>query len=157
MTAPNLLTTCTCDGAMGQSIDWAAALVANERWLRTVVLARLGERQAVDEVMQELSLAAIAQRSPLADPSKVAAWLYRLAVRKSLLYRRQCGRQHKLEGRYARWIGERAENPGAADPLGWLLRGARRPVVLAAAARIPRPGARKPLFEDTRNRAHSAL
>ena len=40
-------------------------------WLRTVVLARLGEPQAVDEVMQEVALAAVEQRSPLSDPEKV--------------------------------------------------------------------------------------
>ena len=38
------------------------------------------EPQAVDEVMQEVSLAAVKQAAPLADRSKVAPWLYRLAV-----------------------------------------------------------------------------
>ena len=76
-------------------IDWAAALAAHDRWLRIAVLARLGERQAVDEVMQEVALAAMTQRSPLADPSKIGAWLHRLAVRQSLLYRRRVGRRRK--------------------------------------------------------------
>src|SRR5207248_1638924 len=36
------------DGPAGRpvGIDWAAALAENDRWLRTAVLARLGERQA---------------------------------------------------------------------------------------------------------------
>src|SRR5262245_19839172 len=63
-----------------QSVDWAAALGQHERWLRTVVRARLGEGQAVDEVMQEVALAAIEHRAPIADSSKVAPWLYRIAV-----------------------------------------------------------------------------
>lgn len=48
---------------------------------------RLGEWQAVDEVMQEVSLAAVRQKAPLHDPTKVAPWLYRLAVTQALLYR----------------------------------------------------------------------
>src|SRR5215472_11514466 len=91
------------DGPVGRAvtIDWAAALAIHDRWLRTAVLARLGERQAVDEVMQEFALGALAQRAPLGDPAKVGPWLYRIAVRRTLLYRRQRGRQHKLIGRYA--------------------------------------------------------
>ena len=51
-------------------------------------LCRLGEPQAIDEVMQDVSLAAVRQQAPLNDPEKVAPWLYRLAVRQTLLYRR---------------------------------------------------------------------
>src|SRR4051812_18516607 len=83
------------------AIDWRAALADNDRWLRTIALARVGERQAVDEVMQEVSLAAVAERAPLLDPAKVAPWLYRLTVRQALLYRRRMGRQRKLNDRYA--------------------------------------------------------
>jgi len=82
-------------------IDWQAALAQHERWLRTVVLARLREPQAVDEVMQEVALAAVKQAAPLTDSSKVAPWLYRLAVLQSLLYRRKCGRRRRLRDRYA--------------------------------------------------------
>src|SRR5438477_9755536 len=89
------------DGTAGRPPDWAAALAKHDRWLRTAVLAGLGERQAVDEVMQEVALAALAQRAPLADPAKIGPWLYRIAVRRTLLYRRQRGRQHRLVGRYA--------------------------------------------------------
>ena len=57
-------------------IDWQAALAEHDRWLRTVIRARLGEPQAVDEVMQEVSLAAVKQSSPLSDPTKVASCPY---------------------------------------------------------------------------------
>ena len=78
------------DAALG--VDWAAVLTEHGRWLRTVVRARLGEDQAVEEVLQDVSLAAVAGRRPPADPAKVAPWLYRLAVRHALLYRRRRGR-----------------------------------------------------------------
>src|SRR5687767_12345241 len=52
------------DGPHGPGVDWAAALQSHARWLRRVILTRLGERQAVDEVMQEVCLAAVAQPAP---------------------------------------------------------------------------------------------
>jgi len=83
------------------SIDWQAALAQHDRWLRTIALARLREPQAVDEVLQEVALAAVRQSAPLADASKVAPWLYRLTVHQSLLYRRKCGRRRRLVNRFA--------------------------------------------------------
>ena len=65
--------------------------------------ARLGEHQAVDEVLQEVSLAAVGATATI-EPSRLAGWLYRLAIRKTLLYRRSMGRQHKLNGRYAQKV-----------------------------------------------------
>ncbi|MEK6246576.1 MAG: RNA polymerase sigma factor [Planctomycetales bacterium] len=100
-------------------INWQAELTQHDRWLRNVVLARVGERQAVDDVMQEVSLAAIRQQAPLRDPSKVGAWLYRLAVTKSLLYRRTMGRRRNLHKRYAERV--ESSHPGPPDPLGWML------------------------------------
>jgi hypothetical protein len=47
------------------SIDWQMALSQHDRWLRTIVLARLREPQAVDEVMQEVALAAVKQAAPI--------------------------------------------------------------------------------------------
>src|SRR6185437_3740513 len=113
------------DGRPGACrIDWSAALVEHARWLRTALRARLGEDQAVDEVMQEVALAAVAQRAPLAQPARAAAWLYRLAVRQALLYRRRAGRQRRLVVRYAENTARHAA--AAADPLDWLVRDERR-------------------------------
>jgi RNA polymerase sigma-70 factor (ECF subfamily) len=113
-------------------------LAEHERWLRTVVCARLGEPQAVDEVMQEVSLAAVRQQAPLSDPEKVAPWLYRLAVRQSLLYRRKQGRRRKMIGRYAdRFRPSEADNR-QADPLSWLLAEERAVQVRAAMSRLPK-------------------
>ena len=81
-------------------IDWPAVLASHDRWLRTVVYARVGEIQAVDEVMQEVSLAAVRQQAPINDVEKITPWLYRLAVTHSLLYRRKQGRRRKLIDRF---------------------------------------------------------
>jgi RNA polymerase sigma-70 factor (ECF subfamily) len=135
-------------------IDWAATLARHDRWLRTVVLARLGERQAVDEVMQEVALAAVAQRTPLSDPARVGAWLYRLAVRQALLYRRRCGRQRRLLGRYA---GSQTADAPAGDPLDVLLHDERRVLVREALGRLPRRDAEVLLLKYTEGWSYREL
>lgn len=118
------------------AVDWQAALAQHDRWLRTVVLARTGEAQAVDEVMQEVALAAVAQQAPLADATKVAPWLYQLAVRQSLLYRRKLGRSRKLTVQYAQRVRP-SEADRSADPLQWLLADERRRHVRDALQCLP--------------------
>src|SRR5262245_23735387 len=86
--------------AAARGSDWPALLAQHDRWLRTVVFARLGSGEGVDEVLQEVALAAVRQQAPLADVSKAAPWLYRLAVLQSLLYRRRHGRQRKPLDRF---------------------------------------------------------
>jgi len=119
------------------TIDWQAALAQHERWLRTIILARVREPQAVEEVMQEVALAAVKQAAPLADPAKLAPWLYRLAVLQSLLYRRKCGRRRRLQDQYAekQLAGERPP-PQSVDPLSWLIAEERRSMVRQALAHL---------------------
>ncbi|MCU0962446.1 MAG: RNA polymerase sigma factor [Pirellulaceae bacterium] len=122
--------------ARGVVIDWQAALASHDRWLRTVVATRLREPEAVDEVMQEVALAAVRQAAPLSDPGKVAPWLYRLAVRQSLLFRRKCGRQRRLTNRYAERLPAEDQWPTAPNPLDWLLRAERCQLVRDALERL---------------------
>jgi RNA polymerase sigma-70 factor (ECF subfamily) len=127
----------TNDGdARGPRIDWPAVLAAHDRWLRTVVYARVGEIEAVDEVMQDVSLAAVRQQAPIQDAEKVAPWLYRLAVMQSLLYRRKLGRRRKLIDRYVLRT-QPTDCDRGPDPLGWLLAEERRGQIRAALGRLP--------------------
>jgi RNA polymerase sigma factor (sigma-70 family) len=139
------------------SIDWASALAEHERWLRTVIGARLGEPQAVDEVMQEVSLAAVGQRAPLNDREKVAPWLYRLAVRQALLYRRKQGRRRKLVGRYAERFRPSEADNRQADPLTWLLAEERRRQVRSAMSQLPRRDAEILLLKYNENWSYDTL
>jgi RNA polymerase sigma-70 factor, ECF subfamily len=116
--------------------DWGAALAEHERWLRRVVAARLDEPQAVDEVMQDVALAAVAQRSPLVDPARAAVWLYRLAVRHVLMYRRRIGRQRSLVTRYV-IRNAPSETDSSPSPLAWLVSDERQQLVQAALRRLP--------------------
>jgi len=144
-------------GAEAPTIDWQAVLAEHDRWLRTVVRARLSEPDAVDEVMQEVALAAVAQRSPLADPNKVAPWLYRLAVTQALLYRRKRGRQRKLTGRYAERNQPTEQDRRESDPLDWLLAEERRRQVREALRRLPRREAEILLLKYTENWSYREL
>lgn len=118
-------------------IDWQAALTEHGRWLRSVLMARLGEPQAVDDVMQEVALAAVAQRAPLNDPTKVAPWLYRLAITQALLYRRRMGRRRKLTEGYAERVRPSEADSRTADPLAWLVADERRSLVRVALDKLP--------------------
>jgi RNA polymerase sigma-70 factor (ECF subfamily) len=124
------------DAAPGP-VDWSAALAERRRWLRTVLLARLSDHQAVDEVLQEVALAAV-RRGPqrLAD-GQVSAWLYRVAVRQALLHRRQTARAVRRTAQYAE-RAEAAHRNGAGDPLRWLLADEEAALVRKALLRLAR-------------------
>lgn len=142
-------------GAAG--VDWPTALATHERWLRVVVCARLGEAQAIDEVMQEVALAAVRQKAPLTDPAKVAPWLYRLAVRNVLLYRRKQGRRRKLIDRYAARFRPEEGDGRQGDPLGWLLAEERRSQVRAAMRRLSGRDAEILMLKYTEDWSYHAL
>ncbi len=113
-------------------VDWQAALAEHDRWLRTAVFVRLRDRDAVDEVMQEVALAAVRQAAPIRDATKVAPWLYRLAVTQCLLYRRKRGRRRKLSRRYAERTRPSEHDRRTPEPLDWLLAEERGRLVHAA-------------------------
>lgn len=138
-------------------IDWALTLAQHDRWLRTVVHTRLGEPQAVEEVMQEVALAAVAQRSPLQDLARVGAWLYRLAVRHALLYRRRLGRQRRLIDGYAESGGRAAGIAPMTDPLDGLLHAERQTLVRDALRRLPRRDAEILLLKYTEEWSYREL
>jgi RNA polymerase sigma-70 factor (ECF subfamily) len=122
-------------GDEAPSVDWSACLVAQEGWLRKVILARTGERQAVDEVFQQVAVAAVEQRAPLADPAKAGPWLHRLAVVYSARYRRACGRERRaMRGVAERQI--RLENGYADDVLALVLAREREERTRAALSRL---------------------
>jgi DNA-directed RNA polymerase specialized sigma24 family protein len=68
------------NGAPRPAVDWGACLAAHGGWLRQVILGRTGEAQAVEEVWPQVTLAALEQLWPLADPDKAALWLHRVAM-----------------------------------------------------------------------------
>jgi RNA polymerase sigma-70 factor (ECF subfamily) len=117
-------------------IDWQQVLPWHRRWLTTVLLARGVEASAVEEVLQEVDAAALAGADRLRDPTKVAPWLYRIAVVSALQHRRRLGRRKKLLQGYAdQMAGE--THSAEPDPLDWLLAEEQRQLVRRAIEHLP--------------------
>lgn len=75
---------------------WSSIWNENERWITDVLRNRLHNSDEVDEVVQEIRLGLIKSGTTPADVENPSAWLYRIAVRQVLMYRRKKGRYQKL-------------------------------------------------------------
>ena len=117
----------TANHAPAAPVEWGRALVEHAVWIRSVILARTGERQAVDEVFQQVSLAAVEQDAAGFDPSRVAAWLYRVAVIRSIRHRRERVRDRQKVERAA--ASAALSDTEEGDPFHWLLQQERRQIV----------------------------
>lgn len=155
--APKQLDTEKLEQGESIPIDWPIVLAEHDRWLRTIIYTRVGEPEAVDEVMQEVSMAAVRQAAPLRDASKVAPWLYRLAVTQCLLYRRKMGRRRKLTDRFANDRQPIESDNREADPLGWLLADERRQLIRTAVDRLPKRDAEILLLKYTEDWSYRDL
>lgn len=76
-----------------------AVFLEHESWLRTVVRSRLSEPDAVEDVMQNIAMAIVKHRNMLTEISRVGAWLYQIAIRQVLMYRRSTGRRRRMQDR----------------------------------------------------------
>ncbi len=124
--------------AVTQNLDLPMALRQHDRWLRTIVYSRVGGAEGVDDVMQEVALAAVRQREKLPELSQIAPWLYRVAVRQSLLYRRKAGRRRKLVDGLALKKPAVEHDESLPDPLAWLLAKERAGLLRTALERLAR-------------------
>ncbi len=106
-------------------------------WLRTVVRHRLGEPQAVDDVMQDVALSVFRQTAPIRDPERIAPWLYRIAVRQTLMYRRSAGRRRKLQAGYADAVQVVGPDGESTNPLRWLMSDERETSIRQAIESLP--------------------
>lgn len=140
---------------LGTAVDWRTELDRHARWLRTVVISRVGDSHAADDVMQDVAVAALAQQSPLRDAAKAAPWLYRLAVRHALLYRRTMGRRRKLVDRYA--SRQPADSCIEDDPLDWMLAREMQDNVRRALGELPGKDREILLLKHTENWSYREL
>ena len=138
-------------------IDWQAELARHDHWLRTIAYARLGKSDAVEEVMQEVALAAVRQAAPIADPAKIAPWLYQVTVRQVLQYRRKMGRQRKMTEKYAQREQPTELDVRTIDPLNFLLASERQQMVRAALGRLTEQDAEILVLKYTENWSYRQL
>lgn len=102
-------------------IDPLEALPEHEAWLRTSLLARLGNRDEVEEVMQEVAVAAANQSAKSEPVDRVGPWLYRVAMRQMMLFRRKAGRRRKLMNNVARLKQPTEEDTRNRSPVEFLI------------------------------------
>lgn len=112
--------------------DPLEALPKHESWLRTVLLSRLGNRDEVEDVMQEVAVAAANQSARFVAVEQVGPWLYRVAIRQMLQFRRKAGRNRRLllnAGQYQSLKPKQLEHQ---SPLAFLLHNERQEAVRSA-------------------------
>jgi RNA polymerase sigma-70 factor (ECF subfamily) len=112
-----------------------AVYLEHESWLRTVVRSRLNEPDAVEDVMQNIALAIVKHSSMLNEVNRVSAWLYQIAVRQVLMYRRSSGRRRKMHDRVATDPSARSEP--SASPLDGLLASEKQESLQKALGELP--------------------
>jgi RNA polymerase sigma-70 factor (ECF subfamily) len=139
------------------AVDWPTVLAQHGRWLRTVVLARLADHSAADDVMQEVAMAAVDKGHQLRDPDKAAPWLYRVAVMAALQHRRRQGRWRKLVERFAQQVPLADDDVREADPLDWLLADERQGLVRQALKSLPHRDAEILLLKYTEEWSYHEL
>ncbi|WDI43974.1 RNA polymerase sigma factor [Bremerella sp. P1] len=125
----------------------AQLLQQHERWLRTALYARLRNPVEVDDVMQETVTAALENWQQIRDPNAVGPWLYKIAIRQALLYRRKQGRIRKLHDAVEQNLPPKTN--AEANPLDWLLAEERNELVRQAMNELPRRDAEILLLKYT--------
>ncbi len=99
---------------------WPGPLVDHQSWLSKVIFARLRNQDAVDEVLQETALAASKGTCPTESQS-CSRWLYRVALRQAILYRRKLARQDTKHSNYADQQTATSPQCESSNPLAILL------------------------------------
>lgn len=104
--------------------DQTHAFLQHETWLRRVLYGRLQNKDAVDEVLQEVAIAVTKAKNVPLDA--IQPWLCRVAIRQALLYRRKRNRQQRLKQEYSISASARESQEIPHDPLLWMLVRERR-------------------------------
>ncbi len=101
--------------------DPMEAFAEHQAWLRTVLLARLGSLDEAEEVLQEVAVAAANQSAKREPIERIGPWLYRVALRQVMLFRRKQGRRRKLVANVARVQQPTEVDSDTPSPADWLL------------------------------------
>ena len=116
--------------------DPLEAFPEHQAWLRTTLQARLGCAHEVEEVMQEVAIAAATQSAKQQPVERVAPWLYRVALRQMMLFRRKAGRRKRLIENAARLSPETDSHSRTREPLDWLISLERQKEVQSAMSQM---------------------
>lgn len=93
------------------TIDWISRLQANFGWLSRVVYARVGDRHATEDILQDMAVAAESWPKTLEGLGAVNRWLYSVAVKQAMLHVRTEIRSQRRTKRYGEIHVERDDAP----------------------------------------------
>lgn len=113
-----------------------AVYLENESWLRTVVRSRIQETEAVEDIMQNIALALVRQRDALRDIGQLGAWLYQVAVRQVMMYRRTTGRRRNFQNRLLEQARPGESGTDHLDPVASVLAAEQQESVRAAVQQL---------------------
>ena len=111
-----------------------AVFLEHENWLRTVVRSRVQENEAVEDIMQNIALALVRHRDTLKEIGQLGAWLYQVAVRQVMMYRRTAGRRRNFNNRLLRQAD--SVSIELADPVASVVAAEKREAVQDAVAQL---------------------
>jgi RNA polymerase sigma-70 factor (ECF subfamily) len=118
----------------GDHIAFRELLRRQERWVRGIVYAVLGDRDRVDDVVQQVWTTLWERCGELRDARRWRPWLYRLARNAAVDAGRETTRRRTLSDRLAESLNG---SGGEQTPPGELAEGERREAVLDAIAALP--------------------
>lgn len=127
-------------------MDAANALIDQRHWLWTVIYSRLGDATATEDILQEVSVAAVRTESDFSSTDDLRAWLYRVAIRQIVLLRRRESRHRSKVEKFAE------QNPhwDTQNFVDWVCRNEQSEQIHRALADI-KPGDRQILLLKYQN------
>jgi RNA polymerase sigma factor (sigma-70 family) len=140
----------------GAALPGNSPVLAHCRWLRTVLVARSGDLDATDDLLQEVLLAAEKTCRNGHPPDDLRPWLYRVAVRQALLHRRKLGRRRRALKQ--KQIEDNSSSGNKQHrPLDWLLQREREQMVRTALTQLPPKDAEILLLKYSENWSYSQI
>lgn len=114
------------------SPEWSDVFRQHRGWLGTVVRSRLADGHEAADVLQEIAVDLIQRNDSPSSIARLEPWLYRVALRKTLQYRRERGRSRRREDQ---WAAQREPSLEPA-PLDWVMRQESRELVHQELSRL---------------------
>ena len=120
------------------STAWQASLETHQDSLRTFIASKLnGQGESfIDDVLQEVALAANAVQINSLDPSRIGAWLRQVAAHKVQDHWRKVGRQQRLHVKLER--NNNGATSSGVSPYEWVVNLEQRDLVITALKSLPK-------------------
>lgn len=103
------------------TIDWAVAIPEHRGWMLRLACARLGDRHAAEDVVQEIVLGVVRSDPGLDGTDCVRPWLYQAVIRRTADHLRGRYRQQRLKESVSHMQQQAGNEMDLQDGLQWIL------------------------------------